>query len=162
MLSRVYRVRSRVGFTLNRRPYWNWIASNFFAGNKGNGPSVREPNQVFLSVRNENEMTDTLIASNRVPLVMNFTIRNNESCDILTGALNRIVMLETDKKINCVDVETDWPETKEILLRFGVHDIPSLVAVKKSFPVDYYTQKHLMNGEIDWYSLKSWIEKNAD
>lgn len=107
-------------------------------------------------------MTNTLIANNRVPLIMNFTMRNNPICDKLTGALNRIVMLETDKKINSVDVETDWPETKEVVLRFGVNNIPMLVAVRKSFPVDYYVPKDLGADEVDWYALKMWIEKNAD
>lgn len=144
----------------NKRLYWNWLSNKLFSQSNGKDPLLR--NQVFLSIRNENEMTDTLIASSQTPLIMNFTMRSNAPCDKLTGALNRIVMLETEKKVNCVDVETDWTETKDIQLRFGVQEIPSLVAVRKSFPVDYYTQGNLVTEEVDWYALKSWIEKNAD
>lgn len=140
-----------------KRCLWNW-----FSIGQGKGPGATQPNQMFLSIRNENEMTDTLIASSKTPLIMNFTMRNNAPCDKLTGALNRIVTLETDKKINVVDVETDWPETRECTLRFGVTNIPMLVAVKKSFPVDYYTPKDLTHQDVDWYGLKAWIEKNAD
>ena len=140
-----------------RRLFWNWFSSGL-----GKGPETREPNQMFLSTRNENEMTDTLIASSKTPLIMNFTMRNNTPCDKLTGALNRIITLETDKKVNVVDVETDWSGTKECTLRFGVNNIPMLVAVRKTFPVDYYTPKDLTNQDVDWYGLKAWIEKNAD
>lgn len=143
------------GLSAGKRLYWNWFA-------KGGSAEIRQPNQVFLSIRNENELTDTLIANNKTPLIMNFTMRNNTACDRLTGALNRIVMLETEKKVNVVDVETDWPETKEAVLRFGVNNIPMLVAVRKSFPVDHYVPKDLTHDEVDWYGLKQWIEKNAD
>lgn len=145
------------------RLYWNWLANSLSGSGNGSGKAgVRQPNQVFLSIRNENEMTDTLIASNKTPLIMNFTMRNNAPCDKLTGALNRIVMLETDKKVNAVDVETDWPETKDVMLRFGVNNIPMLVAVRKSFPTDYYVPGNLTHEDVDWYGLKEWIEKNSD
>lgn len=144
--------------TPSKRLYWNWLAN----GGSRNGADSRQTNEVFLSIRNENELTDTLIASSKTPLILNFTMRNNMACDKLTGALNRIVMLETDKKVNVADVETDWLETKEAMLRFGVNSIPMLVAVRRSFPVDHYIPKDLTHDEVDWYALKTWIEKNAD
>ncbi|GAV55888.1 hypothetical protein ZYGR_0AZ00590 [Zygosaccharomyces rouxii] len=126
------------------------------------GVGSRQLNQTFLSIRNENELANTLIASGKTPIILNFTVRNNAICDKLTGALNRIVMLETDKKINSVDVETDFEETNEFLVRFTVKDIPSLVAVRRGFPVDWYAPADLRTRDVDWINLKEWIERNAD
>ncbi|CAR29592.1 hypothetical protein ZYGR_0AD02750 [Zygosaccharomyces rouxii] len=127
-------------------------------GNHG----VRQANQTFLSIRNENELANTLIASGKTPIILNFTVRNNAICDKLTGALDRIVMFETDKKINSVDVETDFAETMDFLVRFTVKDIPSLVAVRRGFPVDWYAPDDLRTRDVDWINLKEWIERNAD
>lgn len=126
------------------------------------GFSSRLPNQTFLSIRNENELANTLIASGKTPIILNFTVRNNAICDKLTGALNRIVMLETDKRVNSVDVETDFEETNDFLVRFTVKDIPSLVAVRRGFPVDWYVPPDLGARDIDWIDLKLWIERNAN
>lgn len=124
--------------------------------------SNQKPNQTFLSIRNENELTNTLITAGKTPVVLNFTVYNNAICDKLTGALNRIVMLETDRKIHTVDVETDFPETNDLLVRFTVGDIPSLVAVRRGFPVDWYIPENLRTSEVDWIGVKEWIERNAD
>ncbi|CDH17303.1 uncharacterized protein ZBAI_09091 [Zygosaccharomyces bailii ISA1307] len=123
---------------------------------------ARQPNQTFLSIRNENELTNVLIASNKTPLLLNFTVRNNVACDKLTGALNRIVTMETEKSVNTADIETDFPETQDALLRFTVKEIPSLVAVRRGFPVDWYSPGDLVRGEVNWTELKGWIERNAD
>ncbi|QEU62353.1 hypothetical protein KDRO_F02810 [Kluyveromyces lactis] len=119
-------------------------------------------NQCFLPIRNDNELNDVLLFNNRLPLILNFTVRGNETCNKLTGALNRIVLLETDKRINICDVETDFLETREAMLRFGVTQIPTLVAVRKTFPVDTFSQPDLVSQDVNWLQLKAWIEKNAD
>lgn len=142
---------------------FKYIASSSrVIGVRGFFTSAKQPNQTFLSIRNENELTNVLIASNKTPLVLNFTVRNNVACDKLTGALDRIVMMETEKSVNTADVETDFPETQEALLRFTVKSIPSLVAVRRGFPVDWYSPGDLVRGEVDWTGLKGWIERNAD
>lgn len=64
-----------------------------------------------------------------------------------------------------VDVEADFPETRDLVPRFGVRNIPTIVAVSKTFPVDYYVDRNLMenpDGEPDWAMLKEFVEKNAD
>ncbi|CDO96229.1 unnamed protein product [Kluyveromyces dobzhanskii CBS 2104] len=119
-------------------------------------------NQCFLSIRSDNELNDVLLFNNRLPLILNFTVRGNETCNKLTGALNRIVLLETDKRINICDVETDFLDTRDAMLRFGVTQIPTLVAVRKTFLVDSFTQPELRSEDVNWLQLKAWIEKNAD
>ncbi|SCW01673.1 LAFE_0E04786g1_1 [Lachancea fermentati] len=125
-------------------------------------PSSQNGNQCFLPVRSDAELDDTLRFNNRSPLILNFTVRGNDTCNKLTGALNRIVLLETDKRVNIADVETDYLETRDSMLRFGVKQVPTLVAVRKTFPVDHYTVPELTNTQVNWQDLKRWIEKNAD
>ncbi|CEP61694.1 uncharacterized protein LALA0_S03e08746g [Lachancea lanzarotensis] len=123
-------------------------------------PSSANGNQAFLPIRSDNELEDTLRANNRTPLILNFTVRGNAQCNELTGALNRIVLLETDKKVNIADVETDYMEVRNSMLRYGVKHVPTLVAVRKTFLVDSYVED---NGKpVNWLDLKKWIEKNAD
>ncbi|KAG0670493.1 hypothetical protein C6P41_001602 [Kluyveromyces marxianus] len=119
-------------------------------------------NQCFLPIRNDNELNEVLMFNNRLPLILNFTVRGNETCNKLTGALNRIVLMETEKRINICDVETDFLDTREAMLRFGVTQIPTLVAVRKTFPVDSFVQPDLTSQYVNWFKLKAWIEKNAD
>jgi hypothetical protein len=125
--------------------------------------STKQRNRIFLPVRFENEV-DSLLLIKR-PLLMNFTIRGDPYCNKVTGALQRIVAYETDKKVNMVDIEADFPETRDLVPRFGVKNIPTIVAVRKTFPVDYYVDRNLLEnpeGEPDWQKLKAFIEKNAD
>ncbi|SCU97844.1 LAFA_0G13674g1_1 [Lachancea sp. 'fantastica'] len=123
-------------------------------------PSSANGNQCFLPIRSDAELEDTLRANNRAPLILNFTVRGNAQCNQLTGALNRIVLLETDKKVNIADVETDYMEVRDSMLRYGVKHVPTLVAVRKTFLVDSYVENS--GKSVNWLDLKRWIEKNAD
>ncbi|KAH3684799.1 hypothetical protein WICPIJ_004228 [Wickerhamomyces pijperi] len=127
---------------------------------------TKQGNRFFLPVRNESELSDLLLIKR--PLLMNFTVRGDPYCNKVTGALQRIItfeMEETKKKINVVDVEVDDPGTKELLLRFGVKNIPTVVCARKTLPVDWYVDEKLLKdpkAEVDWEKLKAFIEKNAD
>ncbi|SCU90629.1 LAME_0E09362g1_1 [Lachancea meyersii CBS 8951] len=123
-------------------------------------PSSANGNQCFLPIRSDEELEDTLRANNRTPLIFNFTVRGDSKCNELTGALNRIVLLETDKKVNIADVETDYMEVRSSMLRYGVKHVPTLVAVRKTFLVDSYVRDG--DKPVNWLDLKKWIEKNAD
>ncbi|AET38375.1 uncharacterized protein Ecym_2665 [Eremothecium cymbalariae DBVPG len=146
----------------------SWLSKLLYPpASKPGASSYREansngPNQCFLPVRTNGELNEVLMFSNRVPLILNFTFRGLPQADALTGALNRIVLLETEKRVNVADIETDFLETKEAMLRFGVKQIPTLVSVRKTFPEDHYTLSEYGSGEVDWASLKAWVEKNAD
>lgn len=125
--------------------------------------STKQGNRIFLPVRFDHEV-DPLLLIKR-PLLLNFTVRGDPYCNKVTGALQRIVAYETDKRINMVDIEADFPETRDLVPRFGVRSIPTIVAVRKTFPVDYYVDRKLMDdpeGEPDWLKLKEFIEKNSD
>lgn len=124
---------------------------------------TKQGNRIFLPVRFENELEDLLLIKR--PLLLNFTIRGDPYCNKVTGALQRIVAYETDHKINMVDIETDELTTRDLLPRFGVRNIPTIVAVKKTLPVDSYVDENLLKdpeSEVDWIKLKQFVEKNAD
>ncbi|CCH62860.1 hypothetical protein TBLA_0I02020 [Henningerozyma blattae CBS 6284] len=150
MLSPCFRGISNV---ISRRYYWNVL--------KKTSPLLNESynrNQTFLPVQNEDELSNTTISSNKVPLILNFTTRNNEKCDKLTGALTRIVLMETEKRINAVDVEVDWFENvNELLYKYSVRQIPTLIAWKDFNRIDEYVPKD----NFEWYDLKAWIDKNG-
>ena len=115
-----------------------------------------------MPIRSNAELNDALLISHSAPLLLNFTFRGVPQADALTGAANRIVLLETDKRINIADVEADFADTREGMLRFGVNSLPTLVAVRKTLPVDYYTLSEDELAEVNWLRLKAWIERNAD
>lgn len=146
------------GAIIGTRSFW-WTPREILEPPK----TTKQGNRIYLPVRFENELDDLLLIKR--PLLLNFTIRGDPYCNKITGALQRIVAYETDKKINMVDIECDEQGTKDLLPRFGVNNIPTVVAVRKTLPVDKYVDENLLNdpeNEIDWIKLKNWIEKNAD
>lgn len=125
--------------------------------------TTKQGNRIFLPVRNAEELDSYLLIKR--PVLLNFTVRGDPYCNKVTGALQRIVAYETDKKINMVDIESDYPETRDLIPRFGVRNIPTVVAVRKTFPVDSYVDQGLIenpDGEVNWEKLKAFVEKNAD
>ncbi len=77
-------------------------------------------NQIFLPIRYRYELDSIIPLSNRIPLLLNFTYRGDKASDKTTGALQRIVGYETEKRINMVDVEVDEPEVRDILPDYAV------------------------------------------
>jgi thioredoxin-like negative regulator of GroEL len=125
--------------------------------------TTKQGNRIYLPIRFENELEDLLLIKR--PILLNFTIRGDPYCNKVTGALQRIIAYETDKRVNMVDVECDEPGTRDLLPRFGVKNIPSVVAVRKGLPVSKYVDQGLLDNpdsEVDWQKLKQWIEENAD
>ncbi|AMD22379.1 HGR040Cp [Eremothecium sinecaudum] len=123
--------------------------------------NINGPNKCFLPIRNYEELNETLLYSHTTPLILNFTFRGHQKADELTGALNKIVLYETERRINICDVEMDFINNREGVMRFGVTEIPTLVSVRKTLPVDYFCLS-AQNGYVNWLQLKAWIEKNAD
>ncbi|EDO16667.1 hypothetical protein Kpol_1052p13 [Vanderwaltozyma polyspora DSM 70294] len=142
--------------SIAKRSFSNWYLQANAISN------LKKQNQTFLAVRDENELSSTILQSGNIPLILNFSERNNTTSNKITGALTRIILLETEKNVNAVDVEMEWDDNKHLPEKFGVTSLPCLVAVRNKFPVDYYVPKDLSKTDVDWYGLKSWIEKNAD
>ncbi|AAS54530.1 AGR041Cp [Eremothecium gossypii ATCC 10895] len=145
----------------------SWLSRLLYPPGRPGASSYRDNNssggnQCLLPIRSNAELNDALLISHSAPLLLNFTFRGVPQADALTGAANRIVLLETDKRINIADVEADFADTREGMLRFGVNSLPTLVAVRKTLPVDYYTLSEDELAEVNWLRLKAWIERNAD
>ncbi|ODV97024.1 hypothetical protein PACTADRAFT_32521 [Pachysolen tannophilus NRRL Y-2460] len=143
--------------------YFNWWPFNLQLGPLLTPPNdTKQGNRIFLPIRYADELYPILMQ--KPPLLLNFTYRRNPECDKLTGALQRIVALETDKKINLVDIEASEPGTRELMLEYRVDHVPMVVALRKQLIVDSYIDKNLTqdpNKEVDWINLKNWIENIA-
>ncbi|KAA8916359.1 hypothetical protein TRICI_001502 [Trichomonascus ciferrii] len=111
-----------------------------------------------MPVRHESEFQPLLTLP--PPLLANFTIRNDPKSNLLTGALYRIVSDETDKVVSVVDIEADEPGTQELVDRYVVSSIPTVVALKGGFVNGTYDMKD--SKQVDWEDLKAWVEKMAD
>lgn len=142
-------------YHVQKRAFFNWFLQSGLTGR------VKQPNQTFLAARDEDELATTLLGSSKTPLILNFTTRDNVTCNKITGALTRIVLLETEKSINLVDIEMEWFENRNLPMKYNVFKIPTLVAIRNTFPVDQYIPNNLDNKEVNWIDLKEWVEKNA-
>ncbi|CAN6597861.1 hypothetical protein TRVA0_001S04940 [Trichomonascus vanleenenianus] len=110
-----------------------------------------------MPVRFESELDPLLIL--KPPLLANFSIRNDPLSNQLTGALYRIVQDETEKIVSVVDVEADEPGVQDVISRYQVNDIPTIVALRSGIPFSRYAPK---GDKVDWIELKQWVESVAD
>lgn len=108
------------------------------------------PNRVYLPVRNEQEFAPLALLGG--PLLANFTFRNDPKSTKLTGVLHRIVE-STSASVSLVDVEADEPGVRDLLVRYNVASIPTVVAIKGGQPMAYYSPK-----EIEWDDVDKWVE----
>ncbi|ODQ66254.1 hypothetical protein NADFUDRAFT_50175 [Nadsonia fulvescens var. elongata DSM 6958] len=127
-------------------------------------PQVTYPleNRVYFPVRYEHEFDPLLPLP--LPLLVNFTVRNDPVSNKLTGALHRIVTKETEKCCRLVDVEADEPTMRDIMLKYQINNIPTIMAINGGLPKSYYVPTEFKNNheaEVDWEKLKAWVEEVA-
>ncbi|GMG31555.1 unnamed protein product [Ambrosiozyma monospora] len=129
-------------------------------------PTGNNKNRIFMAVRDPSELQPLL--NTKPPLLLNFVYRGEPASNKLTGALQRIVAydLEDDGKlINLVDIESDEPANKDLLLTYQVNTVPSVVVVKKQIPRGSYVDKDLVadpeHSEVKWDELRLWVAQHA-
>ncbi|KAI0462070.1 hypothetical protein LJB42_004675 [Komagataella kurtzmanii] len=125
--------------------------------------STKSGNRIFLPVRDPSELHPYLIQ--KPPLLLNFVYRGETASNKLTGVLQRIVSLETEKSVNMVDIEADETANHQLLSTYMVTKIPTVVALKKQLPVSQYCDLELIDNkdkEVDWEELKKWVEEVAE
>lgn len=115
-------------------------------------------NRIHMPVRHDSEFHPLLTLP--PPLLANFTIRNDPKSNLLTGALYRIVSDETEKLVSVVDIEADEPGTQELVDRYAISSIPTVVALKGGFVNGTYDMKD--SKQVDWEDLKAWVENMAE
>ncbi|GME85822.1 unnamed protein product [[Candida] boidinii] len=121
-------------------------------------------NRIFIAIREKSELQPLLIT--KQPLLLNFVNRGETSSNKLTGALQRIVSLETDKLVNMVDIEADEIGNRDLLIDYQVNKIPTIVALKNQLPRGSYCDEALIENpesqDVKWQELKAWVESHAD
>lgn len=109
-------------------------------------------NRIYVSVRRQNDFEPLTSLPN--PLLANFCIYTDPLSLQVSDALKSIVNDETPFPVSCVDIESDEPDVQDILRRYAVNRIPTVVALRGGNPVSYFTPKNLDNLE---QNLRNWI-----
>lgn len=92
-------------------------------------------NKVYTSIRQELELNQLLSLPN--PLLVNFCMYTDPKSKAVSEALKKIVeSQETHKPVSSVDVEVDEAGTRELLQRYLVSRIPTIVALEGGERVD--------------------------
>lgn len=126
---------------------------SFFTTAAANDEGYR--NRVFTPVRQESELERLLTLP--TPLLTNFCIYNDPTSKTLSRTLQYVVERRTSNHVNMVDVEADEPGVKDLLPRFMVSNIPTIVAIRGGLPIDKFEVK---TGEpITEESVKAWVDQ---
>ncbi|KAH3669513.1 hypothetical protein OGAPHI_001634 [Ogataea philodendri] len=127
-------------------------------------PQSTPKNRIFLAVRDRSELQPLIPL--RPPLLLNFVFRGDTASNKQTGALQRIVGydIDDDKLVNMVDIESDEPGNKGLLLDYQVTKIPSIVCLRNQIAQSTYVDEQLLNNpesDVDYEKLKKWVESHA-
>jgi len=122
--------------------------------------------RTFLPVRYEQEF-EPLLLLNTV-LLANFTVRNDPIANKLTAALHSTVIKHAEEyqnsenriAVSVVDVEADEPGVRDLVIRYQIHRIPTIVAFKSGLPYATYTLNN--SSVVDERDLKDWIDTIDD
>jgi hypothetical protein len=126
-----------------------------FAASRPYSSFGKRTNRVYIPVRFETEFEPlTLLKS---PLLANFSIHNDRLSTTVSKDLAEIVVNQTETIVSAVDVEADELGVRELLTRYGVTHIPTIVALKGGVPFDRYEVKN-----YDYEDLKRWVDKVGD
>jgi thioredoxin-like negative regulator of GroEL len=96
-----------------------------------------------------------------VPLLANFSYSNDQVSAALSKELVEIVQYDTDSSISLVNVEADEPGVQELLQRYRISQIPTVIALRGGNPVSRYTVPGNTVDGINREQLKAWIEDAA-
>jgi hypothetical protein len=119
----------------------------------------RARNRVHLPVRWEQEFEP--LTALPVPLLANFSYSNDQVSAALSKELVEIVQYDTDSSISLVNVEADEPGVQELLQRYRIMQIPTVIALRGGNPVSRYTVPGNTVEGINREQLKAWIEDAA-
>jgi len=129
-----------------------------FGASRGfNAQAATKTGRVYTSVRQEWELNQLLTLPN--PLLANFCILTDEKSQNVSEALKNVV--ESGKAalpVSAVDVEVDEPDTRDLVQRYIVSKIPTIVALHGGEPVQSLEPQAMGREELEHEILK-WVEK---
>lgn len=109
-----------------------------------------------MPIRFESELEPLLLL--KTPLLANFCIHTDRLSTTVSKDLNDIVEKQTDAIVSAVDIEADELGTRELLTRYGVTQIPTIVALRGGIPFSRYR----VGQDYDYEDLKKWINEVGD
>mgnify|MGYP004719057989 FL=1 len=69
----------------------------------------------------DSDLHDYLLASGKIPILLNFTMRGDDYCNKISRQLYDLLNYDIQKKVNLVDVECDEPGNTDLMLTYGVN-----------------------------------------
>lgn len=126
-----------------------------YAATRSYTPAGKPINRVYMPVRYESELEPLLLL--KTPLLTNFSINNDHTSTNVSKALGEIVERQTKARVSTVNIEADEPGVRDLLTKYGVSHIPTIVALRGGVPFDRYVVK-----EYDYEDLKNWVDKVGD
>ncbi len=122
--------------------------------------------RVFQTVYSPEEF-DTLLsspASSRGTMFATFVRLGETPSNSMASSMWNIIRDTDNTHAATVAVELTGGRNDELLRRYVVTKVPSVVAIKKTLPYDTYVDEKVQNGdthidEIDKERLRSWVEQ---
>lgn len=111
--------------------------------------------RIYIPVRYESEFEPLLLL--KTPLLANFSIRNEHLSRQVTNHLSKVINERPDDKpLSTVDVEADDPNVTDLLSRYMITSIPTVVAFRGGLPISSYTFDSKQR-ELDVEDFDKWI-----
>lgn len=107
--------------------------------------------QVFVNVRHYDEFESFIRLPQ--PLLANFCILTDPFSKQVSSELKDIV--NQGAKLNCTDVEMDEPDVQEVVQRYAISSVPTVLA----FRGGYEFSRHIPRNTPDWQQdLRNWVQ----
>lgn len=122
--------------------------------------------RVFQTVYSPEEF-DTLLSTpecNRGTMFATFVRLGEIPSNSMAQGIWNIIRDVDDSNAATVAVELTGGRNDELLTRYVVSKVPSVVAIKKTLPYDFYVDDKVQNGDtnvndVDTEKLKAWVEQ---
>lgn len=143
--------------------FFNWSNKTIYPPSPS---SITSKNRLFPNyISSQSELQNYLLF--KEPLLLNFTIQADPKCNNLTQSMFDILANESKYPldshkwpVNLLNITCDSLEAKDLMLTYGVNNIPTIVCLKKQIPVGQYEVKDALS--IDETDLLNWIKSLKD
>ena len=117
-----------------------FVGSALYGSRSFHASAATRSNRVYTSIRNEFEFNPLLTLPN--PLLANFCILTDPKSQTVSSVLEELVKSNSSKvPISSVDVEVDEPGNSELMQRYVVSSIPTIVLLEGGQRIQNFVPK---------------------
>lgn len=106
----------------------------------------------MISLNDQNY--DSVVSKSDKPVLIDFSATWCGPCKMLTPLLERL-STEMNNKLKICKVDIDEPGTGDIVTKFAIHSVPTLILIKNNLEVSKQV------GSQSESALKAWLTKNG-